>query len=56
MDVFHHNFREDDAYDRDCAAFKVNHTVSLPVLRDHFITTEVDIIACWLKLVFFNPG
>lgn len=56
MDVFHHNFREDDAYNRDCAAFKVNCTVLLIVLRDHFFTTEVDIITCSLKLVFFNPG
>lgn len=23
MDVLHHDFHEDDAYDRDCTAFKV---------------------------------
>lgn len=25
MDVLHHDFQEDDAYDRDCTAFKVSY-------------------------------
>lgn len=44
MDVFHHNFREDDAYNRDCTAFKVNCTNLLIVLMDYFFTTEADIV------------
>ncbi|CAF99787.1 unnamed protein product, partial [Tetraodon nigroviridis] len=40
MDVFHHNFQEDDAYNRDCAAFKVRHnfpSFNRSTLRNFFM-------------------
>lgn len=42
MDVFHHNFHEDDAYNRDCTAFKVSYTILLIVLMDNFFTAKTD--------------
>lgn len=38
MDVFHQAFHEDDAYDRDCTALKVNYVM---LALDYFVITVI---------------